>query len=127
MGSCTQLSWKLFMCAATLLLLANQVKAEDFYERLGISRQANQREIRKAFKKLALIHHPDKNLVNIYIFLISKQSYMSVTKLQYNLRVFVLDISVFEEGDIAQLVVLWTRVLGNGSWKILNSSPSQVT
>lgn len=33
----------------------------DFYEILGVSKQATAREIRKAFKKLALQNHPDKN------------------------------------------------------------------
>ncbi|XP_012530640.1 dnaJ homolog subfamily C member 10 [Monomorium pharaonis] len=33
----------------------------DYYEILGISRSAGQDEIRRAFKKLAIIHHPDKN------------------------------------------------------------------
>ncbi|KAL6256379.1 hypothetical protein P5V15_012493 [Pogonomyrmex californicus] len=34
---------------------------EDYYEILDISRSAGQDEIRKAFKKLAIIYHPDKN------------------------------------------------------------------
>uniref|UniRef100_T1KBH9 DnaJ homolog subfamily C member 10 n=1 Tax=Tetranychus urticae TaxID=32264 RepID=T1KBH9_TETUR len=34
---------------------------EDYYQLLGITKSADNREIRKAFKKLALIHHPDKN------------------------------------------------------------------
>ncbi|KAG7466845.1 hypothetical protein MATL_G00146620 [Megalops atlanticus] len=34
---------------------------EDYYKLLGLSREASTREIRQAFKKLALTMHPDKN------------------------------------------------------------------
>lgn len=37
------------------------VIGEDFYELLGISRDADDRTIRRAFKKLAIQLHPDKN------------------------------------------------------------------
>ena len=45
----------LFLSTACLAL------AEDFYSLLGIERSANTREIRRAFKKLAIKLHPDKN------------------------------------------------------------------
>lgn len=42
---------------------------EDYYELLGVNKDADNREIRKAFKKLAVSMHPDKNQARPYIFL----------------------------------------------------------
>ena len=33
----------------------------DFYGILGVKRNANSAEIKKAYRKLSLLHHPDKN------------------------------------------------------------------
>ena len=38
--------------------------AEDYYETLNVPKDATSKEIRKAFKKLALQMHPDKNPVS---------------------------------------------------------------
>lgn len=52
----------LFILFSTFLYCP--VLSEDYYELLGIDRDASHKDIRKAFKKLALKLHPDKNKVS---------------------------------------------------------------
>ncbi|XP_071487696.1 dnaJ homolog subfamily C member 10-like [Diadema antillarum] len=52
---------KLFAASFALAALFCLASSEDFYELLGIDRDADAKDIRRAFKKLALTKHPDKN------------------------------------------------------------------
>lgn len=54
-------SSSLQLIVMVLLLLVLAYAAEDYYKIMGVPRNADQQTIKKAFKKLSLKYHPDKN------------------------------------------------------------------
>lgn len=61
----------------------SKTKKQDYYEILGISKSASADEVRKAFKKLALEFHPDRNPSSE-----AQEKFKEITH-AYEVRVFV--------------------------------------
>jgi DnaJ-domain-containing protein 1 len=51
-----------FTCVLLLLLcLPHCLCEEDYYKLLGVPKDASEKDVKKAFRKLAVQYHPDKN------------------------------------------------------------------
>ena len=49
------------VCLSILLVKIADCKDEDYYKLLGLRRSATDKQIKKSFRKLAVLYHPDKN------------------------------------------------------------------
>ena len=45
----------------TAKLELKKSKRKDFYKILGVDKNANEEEIKKAYRKRAMVHHPDRH------------------------------------------------------------------
>ena len=50
-----------FVFSLSLTSRAHAEEEKDYYKLLGVAKTASEREIKKAFRKLAMDYHPDKN------------------------------------------------------------------
>jgi DnaJ family protein C protein 10 len=60
---------KIIVIICGIFLFNAEQQQQDLYKLLGISKTATTREIRQAFKKIALEKHPDKNTVTFYLYI----------------------------------------------------------
>jgi len=51
----------LVVCYLCAVVCRPTTADEDYYKVLGVERSATERDIKKAFRKLAVKYHPDKN------------------------------------------------------------------
>ncbi|KAK9049074.1 hypothetical protein SSX86_026029 [Deinandra increscens subsp. villosa] len=56
-----RIKWLIFVICSLLFYVSVESKALDPYKVLGVEKDASQRQIQKAFHKLSLQYHPDKN------------------------------------------------------------------
>ena len=51
----------LLLLGVAITFLLTVLAEEDYYKTLGLKRGATEAQIKKAFKKMAIKYHPDKN------------------------------------------------------------------
>lgn len=50
-----------YILVLLVVCIVFSLSLQDYYSILGVGKNANDREIKKAFRKLAMQYHPDKN------------------------------------------------------------------
>lgn len=82
-----------------------QWRGKDYYKDLGVSESASQEEIKKAFRKLSLKHHPDKAGGDQETFKKINEAYQVLsnpnTRKQYDRRGQQPNIHMFNHGGMA--------------------------
>ena len=74
------------LCVIVLAVVNCEVEEKDLYGTLGISRDASQREIKKAFRKLSRKYHPDKNIGDEE----AAAKFSSIAEVQLNILLIVV-------------------------------------
>ena len=77
----------------------------DYYDVLGVSRDASGTELKKAFKKLAMKYHPDRNPDDDSAaekFKEAAEAYDVLSDPQKNLHMISLVMQVFKEWEAVQ-------------------------
>lgn len=80
---------------------------EDFYNILGVSKNASDSEIKKAYRKLAIKYHPDKNPDDPKAeekFKQAAEAYEVLGNKEKELSTISLDILLFKEVVLGQVV-----------------------
>lgn len=81
-GVCLLLTYALFMYLVTRVWSDAEIAQFDPYAILEIATDADDRSIRKAYRRLSLQWHPDKNLGNQYaeqMFMMVRKAYEALT------------------------------------------------
>ena len=78
---------------------------KDLYDIIGVSKQASQDEIKKAYRKLALKYHPDKNPDD-------QEAEKSLKKLPKHTQFSVMNKSVLDMINLGMQVLVWVTIQG---------------